>query len=214
MGSNEKETSTCPWFLPNKLGRFYLLALEDVMGGTALNAVLNQAKLRYLINNYPPDNLDLGWSFEETGALNQALDDIHGAQTGRGLAVRAGRASLYYFLDDLGAVLGITDVAFRVLPLGTRIKSGLHAIADTFNKTSDQVVRVEEEPDRFLVRVERCPICWGRSADAPICHAHLGLLQEGMHWATHGRSLRVAEILCIAKGDASCTYAVDKKPLE
>jgi predicted hydrocarbon binding protein len=48
----------------------------------------------------------------------------------------------------------------------------------------------------------------------PICHAGLGLLQEGLHWVTGGKNIRVEEVLCIAKGDPSCTYVIDKRPLD
>jgi predicted hydrocarbon binding protein len=200
------------YYWPNKMGRMMLLALEDVMGKNGVNAVLNLAKLRHLINNYPQNNLDLGWSFEEMSALNQALEDMYGPRGGRGLAIRAGRAGLYYGLKDFGAVLGVSDLAFRLLPMGIKIKVGLNAMAETFNKTSDQVVRVEEEFDRFLYHIDRCPVCWKRTAEVPICHAGLGLLQEGLHWVTGGKSIGVDEILCIAKGDPSCTYVIEKRP--
>jgi len=136
------EASRPQYYWPNKMGRMMLLALEDVMGKNGVNAVLNLAKLRHLINNYPPNNLDLGWSFEEMAALNQALEDMYGPRGGKGLAIRAGRAGLYYALKDFGAVLGVSDLAFRLLPLGIKIKIGLNAMAETFNKTSDQVVRL------------------------------------------------------------------------
>ena len=214
MTTDEQQDAPEPqYFWPNKLGRNYLLSLEDVMGKSGLNAVLNLTKLRHLINNYPPDNLDLGWSFEEMATLNQALDDMHGPRGGKGLAVRAGRAGLYYVLKDLGAVLGIADLAFRLLPLPMKIKAGLNALADTYNKTSDQIVRVEENEDHFLYHVDRCPVCWERSAEEPICHATLGLLQEGMHWVTSGKNIRVEEIFCIANGDPSCAYIIGRRPL-
>ena len=152
------------------------------------------------INNYPPNNLDLGWSFEEMGALNQALDDMYGPRGGKGLAVRAGRAGLYYALKDFGAVLGVADLAFRLLPLGMKIKVGLNAMAETFNKTSDQIVRVEEEWITFCYHIDRCPVCWERTADVPICHGGLGLLQEGLHWVTGGKKHPGGRDLCIAKG--------------
>lgn len=195
------------------MGRMFLLALEDVMGKNGVNAVLNLARLRHLINNYPPNNLDLGWSFDEMGALNQALEDMYGPRGGRGLATRAGRAGLYYALKDFAAVLGIADLAFRLLPMGMKIKIGLNAMAETFNKTSDQVVRVEEEMDHFLYYIDRCPVCWGRQAQTPICYGALGLLQEGLHWVTGGKNVRVEEIGCIAMGHPSCVFIVEKRPL-
>jgi len=195
------------------MGRMFLLALEDVMGKNGVNAVLNLARLRHLINNYPPNNLDLGWSFDEMGALNQALEDMYGPRGGRGLATRAGRAGLYYALKDFAAVLGIADLAFRLLPMGMKIKIGLNAMAETFNKTSDQVVRVEEEMDHFLYYIDRCPVCWGRQSQTPICYGALGLLQEGLHWVTGGKNVRVEEIGCIAMGHPSCVFIVEKRPL-
>jgi len=190
-----------------------LLALEDVMGKNGVNAVLNLARLRHLINNYPPNNLDLGWSFDEMGALNQSLEDMYGPRGGRGLATRAGRAGLYYALKDFAAVLGIADLAFRLLPMGMKIKIGLNAMSETFNKTSDQVVRVEEQLDHFLYYIDRCPVCWGRQAQTPICYGALGLLQEGLHWVTGGKNVRVEEIECIAMGHPSCVFLVEKRPL-
>jgi predicted hydrocarbon binding protein len=117
-------------------------------------------------------------------------------------------------LRDFGAVLGVADLAFRLLPLGVKIKVGVNAMADTFNKTSDQIVRIEEVPDRFYYHIDRCPVCWGRTADVPICHAGLGLLQEGLHWVTGGKNIWVEETHCIAKGDPACTYVIDKRPLD
>jgi predicted hydrocarbon binding protein len=215
MTTDERDKDTeVQYYWPNKMGRMMLLSLEDVMGKNGVNAVLNLAKLRHRINNYPPDNLDLGWSFDEMGALNQALDDMYGPRGGKGLAIRAGRGGLYYALRDFGAVLGVADLAFRLLPLGVKIKVGVNAMADTFNKTSDQVVRIEEVPDRFYYHIDRCPVCWGRTADVPICHAGLGLLQEGLHWVTGGKNIWVEETHCIAKGDPACTYVIDKRPLD
>jgi predicted hydrocarbon binding protein len=195
------------------MGRMYLLALEDVMGRNGLNAILNQAGLRHRMNNYPPDNLDLGWSFEETSAINQGLSDLHGCQGGKGLAIRAGRAWFHYALKDFGAVLGIADLAFRLLPLGMKLKLGLNAIADTFGNTSDQIVRLEEAEGQLLYHIERCPTCWQRTAEVPICHTDLGLLQEALHWVTGGKDIRAEEILCIARGDPSCTFRIDTQAL-
>jgi predicted hydrocarbon binding protein len=202
------------YFWPNKMGRMFLLSLEDVMGRNGVNAVLNLAKLRHRINNYPPDNLDLGWSFDEMGGLNQALDDMYGPRGGKGLAIRAGRGGLYYALRDFGAVLGVADLAFRLLPLGMKIKIGVNAMADTFNKTSDQIVRVQEESSHFNYHIDRCPVCWGRTAEVPICHGALGLLQEGLHWVTGGKNVPVEEHECIAMGAPSCLFVINKRPLD
>lgn len=211
---NQTDEPQVTYYWPNKMGRMMLFALEDVLGKNGVNAVLNLAKLRHRINNYPPDNLDLGWSFDEMGALNQALDDTYGPRGGKGLAIRAGRAGLYYAVKDFGSVLGIADLAIRLLPMGIKMKVGLNAMVDTFNKTSDQIVRLEEDADHFYYHIVRCPVCWGRHSTVPICHAALGLLQEGLHWVTGGKNIRVEETECIAKGDPTCLFVIDKRPMD
>jgi predicted hydrocarbon binding protein len=201
------------FYWSNRMGRMYLLALQDVLGRNGTNAILNEAGLRSRIGNYPADNLDLGWRFAEMSGISQALDDVYGRQGGRGIAIRAGRAWFHHAIRDFGAFLGVSNLALRLLPIGTKLRMGLNAIADTFNKTGDQIVRLEEEGNRFSYHIDRCPECWGRSSDEPICHSDLGLLQETLHHVTGGKAIRVAEILCVSNGDASCTYVVEKRPL-
>jgi len=187
------------YFWPNKMGRMFLLALEDVMGKNGVSAVLNLAKLRHLVNRYPPNNLDLGFSFEEMSGINKALEDMYGPRGGRGLAIRAGRAGFKYALKDFGSLLGMADLAFRLLPLGMKLKVGLNAMADTFNKFTDQRVTLEEEADHFVYVIDRCPVCWGRHAAEPTCHAATGLLQETVHWISGGKAFHIEETSCAAE---------------
>jgi hypothetical protein len=201
------------YYWPNNLGRAFLLSLEDVMGKCGVSKALNQAGLRYRTNSYPPDNLTLDWSFDEMAALNQAVEDLYGTHGGRALLVRAGRVTAYHIFGDVGAVLGIASFALRLFPQRLRVRIGLNALADTFNKTSDQIVRIEENTDQFYYHVERCPICWGRSADEPVCGAGLGLVQEGLYWASGGWKIPVREVSCVARGDPACTYAISKHPV-
>jgi predicted hydrocarbon binding protein len=202
------------YYYPNKMGRIILLAMEDVMGRNGVNAVLHLAKLRHRVNNYPPNNLDLQFSFEEIGGIQQALDDMYGPRGGKGLALRAGRATFKYGIKEFGAVLGMADLAFRLLPLGMKLKVGFNAFAETFNKFTDQIVRLEEEGDRFLWIIERCPVCWGRHTEEPCCHLAVGLLQEGVHWVSGGKNFQIEEVSCIAKGDATCDIVIYKRPLD
>jgi hypothetical protein len=130
-GKDETPTSEVKYYWPNKMGRIALLALEDVMGRNGVNAVLNLAKLRHLVNNYPPNNLDLQFSFDEFSAIEQALEDMYGPRGGRGLALRQGRAAFKYALREFGAVLGMADLAFRLLPLGMKMKVGLKLLTNS-----------------------------------------------------------------------------------
>ncbi len=202
------------YYYPNKMGRIILLALEEIMGHNGVNAVLNLAGLQHLINNYPPNNLDLGFPFDELGAIHQSLEDMYGPRGGRGLATRAGRACFKYGLREFGPVLGISDLAFRLLPLNMKLKVGAEVLTNTLNRYTDQIVRLEEDPDRFRLHIDRCPACWGRKTDSPCCNLTVGILQEALFWVSGGKNFVVEETACIAMGDPTCTVVVARRPLD
>lgn len=201
------------YFYPNKMGRIILLAMEEIIGRNGVNAVLNLKGLTKLINNYPPNNLDLKFPFKDLSSIQMGLEALYGLRGGRGLALRSGQACFKYGLREFGSVLGITDLGFRLLPLPTKLRVGADIFAETFNKFSDQRVRVEEDNDRIFWHIERCPVCWGRQADHPVCHLAVGILQESLYWISAGKFFNVEEISCIAQGASTCTIIVDKEPL-
>jgi len=200
-------------YYPNKMGRIYLEAMEEVMGKGGINAVLNLAKLPHFIHNYPPNNLARELDFADFTAINQAIEEMYGPRGGRGLALRAGRASFAQGLSNFGALIGVSELAFKVIPLGTKLKVGLRAMAESFSTFSDQESFVAEEEDRFIYTIKTCPVCWGRTTDKPVCFAAVGLLQEGLRWVSGGKDFRVEEIACHAQGDEACQFAIYKKPL-
>ena len=201
------------FYYPNRIARIFLLAMEEIMGKNGLNAVLNMAKLSNLIDNYPPDNLEKEFDFAAFTALNSALEEMYGPRGGRGLSLRGGRASFARGLQGFGALAGVGDLAFKVLPLGAKLKMGLPAMAGIFTQVSDQISRVEEKDDHFDYYIDRCPVCWGRKSDKPVCHVAVGLLQEGLRWVSGGKEFRVDETACQAMGDKSCVFAVYKEPV-
>jgi predicted hydrocarbon binding protein len=202
------------YYYPNKMGRIVLLAMEEVMGRNGVNAILNLARLKTLVNSYPPNNFDRQFSFDEVGAIQQALEDMYGPRGARGLALRAGRAGFKYGIKEFGPVLGIADLAFRLLPLGMKLKVGFEVFAETFNKFSDQIVRLSEDEEHYIWIIDRCPVCWKRRTDEPCCHLAVGILQESLYWVSSGKSFHVEEVECIAKGDATCTIIINKRPLD
>lgn len=201
------------YYYPNHIARIYLEAMEEVMGKNGLNAVLNLAGLSHLIDNYPPANLKKEFDFAHYSALNGALDELYGPRGGRGLQLRAGRASFAKGLQGLGALSGVGDLAFKVLPLAAKLKAGIPAMAKVFSQVSDQKSDVEDQGDHYDYSMDPCPVCWGRHADRPICFAGKGLLEEGLHWLSGGRKFRVDEIECVAMGDSACVYAIYKEPI-
>ena len=109
-------------------------------------------------------------------------------------------------------MLGLTEMAFRLLPLPTKLHSGAQSFSNLFNKYTDQQVRIEETEDVILWHIDRCPLCWERKMDEPICHLAVGLLQEALYWLSGGKLFNVEETACIAKGDSCCTIEISKTP--
>lgn len=201
-------------YYPNKFGLIIIKALEDVMGRNGLNAILNLAGLTNYIEDYPPDNLEKGFDFAELSALGVALEEMYGPRGGRGLALRAGRATFSDALRDFGALAGVGDLAFKVLPLQAKLRIGLPAMAKIFSQVSDQYSTVEEKDAEFVYTIHKCPVCWGRTgSDKPVCFIATGLLQEGLKWISGGNEFRVNESRCHAMGDDVCEFIIQKEPL-
>jgi predicted hydrocarbon binding protein len=198
----------------NNFGRIALLSYEEVLGKSGLNALLNLAGLSYLIDNYPPANLDKAFDFSDYTAILMALDEIYGMRGGRGLALRAGRATFNDLLKSYGAMAGVGDLAFKILPLVFKMRIGLPAAARTFSTVSDQQTTVAETEDAFLWTIHRCPSCWSRrGAERPVCYVTIGFLQAALHWVSNGHEFRINETRCCAMGDTVCEFLVRKEPI-
>jgi predicted hydrocarbon binding protein len=203
------------FYYPNKFALIMIDALEDVMGKNGLNAILNLANLGDLIDNSPADNLNKEFDFSDISAINMALEEMYGPRGGRGLALRAGRATFDDALKDFGALAGAGDLAFKVLPLDAKLRIGVPAVAKIFSQMSDQISTSEEKESEFIYTIHRCPVCWGRSGeDKPVCFIATGLLQAALVWVSGGKEFRVNESKCVAMGDEVCEFVIQKTPVD
>ena len=201
-------------YYPSKFGMIMIKALEEVMGKNGLNAILNLAGLSNFVDNYPADNLEKTFDFADVSSINIALEEMYGPRGGRGLALRAGRATFSDALKNFGALAGVGDLAFKVLPLQAKLRIGIPAMAKIFSQVSDQYSTVEERENEFVWTIHKCPVCWGRTnADKPVCYIATGLLQEALKWVSGGNEFRVNESKCVAVGDAICEFVIQKEPL-
>jgi len=201
-------------YYPSKFGMIIIKALEDVMGKNGLNAILNLAGLNNYVDNYPPDTLEKTFDFADVSSINIALEEMYGPRGGRGLALRAGRSTFADALKNFGALAGVGDLAFKVLPLQAKLRIGIPSMAKIFSQVSDQHSTVEERENEFVYTIHKCPVCWGRSGvDKPACFIAVGLLQEGLKWVSGGNEFRVNESKCIALGEEVCEFIIQKEPI-
>lgn len=205
--------SSEPFFYPQKMGRIIFQGMEEVIGRSGVDSILQLASLDALIHERALARADKTFPFATVSILQSTLEQAFGPRGGRGLALRAGRAAFKYGLKEYGSMLGLTEMAFRLLPLSTKLHTGAKAFADLFNRHTDQRVRVEEKENKILWHIERCPLCWERQAEEPVCHLAVGLLQEALYWLSGGKVFDVEETACIAHGDLTCTITIDTIPL-
>jgi predicted hydrocarbon binding protein len=208
-----KEPETV-YYYPNKWARIILTSAEEVMGRQGVNAMLNMAKLPEYIGNYPPDNMKKAFSFEGVGQLQEAIWDFYGPRGARVFAVRAGEQAFLEGLAQFKSVAAAAQVAMRVGSLEAKVKLGLEFFSKFFNTVSDQVVEIDEDEKHWIWRITRCPVCWEREADDPVCHLAIGVLQAALGWTTEGKKFRVMETECKAKGDENCVIVIEKIPVE
>jgi predicted hydrocarbon binding protein len=187
--------------------------MEEILGHAGVNAVLNLADLSVYVNDYPPYDQDRKFPFNHISHLQTGFESAYGPRAGRGLALRVGRACLKYGLREFGPELGLTDLAFRLLPLQTKLRAGSEAFAALFNNYTDQQVHLERDEKYIFWNIQRCPLCWERRAESPCCNLAVGLLQEAMFWVSGGKHFEVEEKKCIACGDSACTILIDRTPM-
>jgi len=208
------EAELIGYYYPNKMGRIILLGMEEILGRNGLNAMLNMADLPELVANLPPNNLEQGFKFEQLSKIQSSLEKMYGPRGGHGVALRTGRACFKYGLREFGESMGLTNTAFHLLPLNEKILLGSSLFADIFNNYTDQRVHIEDAGSQILWHIDRCPVCWGRQSEGPICHLAVGILQEALYWVSGGRYFCVEETRCIAMGDQTCSIVIEKRPLE
>ena len=205
--------SSPDYFYPNRMRRILLLAMEEILGYSGVTKVLDLARLTEYIDQSPAYKHDLKFPSEHIGRLQVALENAFGPRAGRGLSIRVGRACLKYGMREFGPELGMTDLTFRLLPLQTRLKVGMEAIARIFNKLSDQSVRIEADGKHIYWHIEHCPLCRGRRAESVSCTLAAGILQEALYLVSGGKSFQVEGKNCNTCEGGPCTIMIDPTPI-
>ncbi|MDW8067549.1 MAG: 4-vinyl reductase [Anaerolineae bacterium] len=193
--------------VPNRFGRFLLLALERTLGVSGLQGVLGRANLRHLAD-IPPDNLDREFPVGCISRLMSALEETYGIGKGRELAFQAGRYCFHLGLASFGFLADVANLMLPFFPARMRARIGLETLAEILNRFADGAVRVETGDGYLFWRVGQCGVCQGRTSSAPCCHLLAGLLQETVHWATRQHSSTVTEVTCTAAGGPCCLMEI------
>lgn len=202
------------FYLPNRMERVVLLAVEEILGPHRVSEVFNLAVLPgHFVKDFHPDDRDAKFSLEQITHMQAGLESAYGTRAGRGLAVRIGRACFKYSLSEFGVELGFSELSYRLLPLQAKLKISNEAFAALFNTITGQHICLETDEKCITWKIEDCPLCRSRNSEVPCCHLVLGWLQEVLSWASGGKSFEVEEQKCIACGDGNCTFVIERAPM-
>lgn len=200
--------------VPNRIARYMISTLHDLMGENGLNAVLRHGGLPDYQTILPPDNMLNVFDFAYYSAICSAVAETYGPRGAKVFLIRAGRAGflngIQSFIDNYGASLEATG---KLVPLSIKLPLFLRWIAKNYTETSDRIVKVKDMGDHYLYINHRCPVCWGRKSVSPDCHITLGFLQEATSFISMGTSFQIRQVSAIACGNASCDFIIPKHPI-
>ena len=203
------------YHVPNRIARYMIMTLQDLMGENGLNAVLKRGGLPNYQQICPPDTMDNAFEFATYSAICAAVADTYGPRGAKVFMIRAGKAGfrngIQSFIDHYGAGLEATG---KLVPLSIKLPLFLKWIAKNYTETSDRIVAIKDNGDHYLYINKHCPVCWGRTVSTPDCHITLGFLQEATAFISNGSQFQIRQITSIGAGDLSCDFIIPKRPIE
>ncbi|MCX6054354.1 MAG: hypothetical protein NTZ74_05445 [Chloroflexi bacterium] len=127
----------------------------------------------------------------------------------KGMLVRAGRASFYYWMQSFGPGLGWREPNFRLLPSHARSHQALVDLLNWMDAVKFLKTSLTESSDSWQLMVT------GLFTSESIidCNFFLGMLQELLSWAGGGKFFIVRETKCQGEEDLFCEFVLNKNPL-
>jgi hypothetical protein len=193
------------YYYPNRIARIFVQSIAESVGEDQFGKRLNEAGLPQYMQNPPPDNMKREFDFADFTAIHALLDVSEAANTGRnsywkGLKLFSGMAGF-----------GAMSIGFQALPYRLKIKTGLTAMATIFSTLSDQLTEIVDHGEHLDYVIHRCPVCWMRHDDRPICGLVAAMLDEGLFWLTE-EHFKIVETSCHATGGSTCTFEITLPP--
>lgn len=185
-----------------RVWRALLRGLREVLGPEELEALSPDLPTPEQANG----NGERVVSLDIWEQLSSALEGRYGPRASRGIAQRVGEAAYKYGFQDLGAELGLTETAFRLLPVKDKLRRGLRTLAETFEQHFDHEVQVIENGEGLRVEIEDCPF-QHEGSDSPGCYLAVGAIQGALYWFSGGKDFILQKDECAPK-DAACRITI------
>lgn len=169
-------------------------ATREILGDNGLKALLNYARLGYILEDIPDYSFAKNYEEREFSALTSSFYSILGTSGAKALFRLIGRTIGGKILES-----GAFD-SFKDLPTDEKALKVLEIYVMATGKG-----RAFREGNVVVYDNPQCTACAGLKDDTPICTALNGMFDEFFKWAgVTGK--KTVETRCIAMGDATCRY--------
>jgi bacteriochlorophyll 4-vinyl reductase len=201
-----------PRRVENSIMRLALSSTEATVGQNGYHAIVHVAGLDRLLETPPPDNAQLETPAEEFSALLNAILNMYGEVSTRGLFRRWGVKFGETALKRRPSATLLRPM-LSLLPLQRRMRTVLDALVNEATAARGEALQtLADESDRYVLTFNDCLYCAGMHPAEPICYTIVGTVEAVLKWGT-GRDFAVREVKCAARGDAACIFEIDKQPL-
>jgi len=198
----------CGKAFPSPVASTYLNVIVDLLGPNGVDAMLRLAGLETWIGRPPavPDSQPV--DFADIASLLRSLEETLGTRGSRGLERRMGATGFQQVFQSVGAVAAMRDPSFQESPVERRLRSGMHALAQTLDQMTGAGASIQEQQGALVFRIETCPSCWGRASDGPVCASIVGLLTAAAAWMAPESETTIDESACRAQGASGCEFSI------
>lgn len=148
-------------------------------------------------------------SFEVKNRVEASLES-QGENWTRGMLIRAGRASLYYWMRDNVERFGWNSMDFRLLSFRNKLLRGIDDLTTWWSQSGAGSFTIGSNDKKVLVEYHP-----GVQAITDLgCCFFMGLIQEYISWIASGKFFPAQEIQC-HKSDLKChLFEINKTPLD
>ena len=148
-------------------------------------------------------------SLEVNNRVETSLDTLGEIFT-RGILIRTGRASLYYWMRDNGERFGWNSMDFKLLSFRYKLLRGIDDLTTWWSQSGAGSFTIDSNAKKVVVAYQP-----GEHVITQLgCCFFMGLIQEYISWLASGKFFPAREIQCL-KSDSQChVFEISKTPLD
>jgi hypothetical protein len=148
-------------------------------------------------------------SLEANSRVETSLDTLGEIFT-RGILIRTGRASLYYWMRDNGERFGWNSMDFKLLSFRYKLQRGIDDLTTWWSQSGAGSFTIDSNAKKVVVAYKPDE----KAITQLGCCFFIGLIQEYISWLASGKYFPAREIQCL-KSDSQChIFEISKTPLD